>query len=73
MALGLHEAPHDPKRAEEVTIGVCGQAWDDSVVGPFEGPHTVGMLLVQNEIVAPVLEDKATTLWNYPCTRISIQ
>ena len=33
MALGVHEAPHDPKGAEEVPIGVSGQAWDDGVVG----------------------------------------
>ena len=55
MALGLHEAPHDPEGAEEVPVGVCGKAWDDGVVGPFERPHTVGMLFVQDEIVAPVL------------------
>ena len=53
MALGLHEAPHDPKGAEEVPIGVSGQAWNDGVVGPLVWGHTVGVLLIQYEVVAP--------------------
>lgn len=55
MTLGLHEAPHDPKGAEEVPIGVSCQAWDDGVVGPLMGGNTVGVLLVQYKIVASVL------------------
>ena len=55
MALGLHEAPHDPKGAEEVPVGVSRQAWDDGVVGPLMGGNTVGVLLVQYKIVASVL------------------
>lgn len=46
MALGLHEAPHDPKGAEQVPIVVCGQPRDDGVVGPLVGRHTVGMLFI---------------------------
>ena len=53
MALGLHEALHDPKGAEEVPIGVSGQAWNDGVVGPLVWGHTVGVLLIQYEVVAP--------------------
>ena len=55
MALGLHEPPHDPKGTEEIPIGVCGQAWDNRMVGPLEGRHTVGVLLIQDEVVASVL------------------
>lgn len=46
VSLGLHEPPHDPKRAEEIPIGVGGQAGDDGVVWPLVRRHTVGVLLV---------------------------
>lgn len=72
MALGLHEAPHDPKGAEEVSIGVGCQAWDDGVVGPLVGGNTVGVLLVQYEIVASVLQNKATTFWHYACCKTAM-
>lgn len=69
MALGLHEAPHDPKGAEEVPIGVGSQAGDDGVVGPLVWGHTVGVLLIQYEVVAPVLQNKAAPLWHNACCK----
>ena len=55
MALGLHEAPHDPKGAEEVPVGVGCQARDDGVVGSLVGGDTVGVFLIQYEVVTSVL------------------
>ena len=72
MALGLHEAPHDPEGAEEVPAGVGRQAWDDGVVGPLVGGNTVGVLLIQYEVVASVLQNKAASFWHYACSRPAV-
>ena len=67
VTLGLHEPPHDPKRAEEVPIGVGCQAGDDGMVRPLVWCHTVGVLLVQYEVVASVLQNKAAPFGHYAC------
>ncbi len=67
MPLGLHETPHHPKGTKEVPIGVCGKAWNDGVVGPLVRGYTIGMLLIQNEVVAPILQHKSAAFWYYAC------
>ena len=67
MALGLHESTHHPKGTEEIPIGVSGKAWDDGVIGSLMWGNTVGVFLIQDEVIAPVLQDKATALWYYTC------
>ena len=64
VTLGLLEGSHDAKSAEEVSLGVCGYAWDDGVVGPLPGPQAVGVLGIQEEVVAPVVQREAASLWD---------
>lgn len=68
MALRLLEGAHDSKGAEEVALGVSGQARDDGVVGPLPGPQAVGVLRVQDEPVAPILQSEAAALRHNACS-----
>ena len=67
MPLGLHEASHDPKGAEQLPIGIGGQPWNDGVIWALAGGQAVGVPLLQNEAVAPVLEGEATAIWHDAC------
>ena len=67
MALRLLEGAHDSEGAEQVSLWVGGQAGDDGVVGPLAWPQAVGVLWVQNEAVAPVLQREATALRHNSC------
>ena len=64
VPLGLLEGSHDAKSAEEVSLGVCCYAWDDGVVGPLPGPQAVGVLGIQEEVVAPIMQREAAPLWD---------
>ena len=68
VALRLHEAAHDAKGAVQLPIRAGRQAWDDCVVRPLAGCQAVGMRLVQDEAVAPVLQREATAVWHDACT-----
>ncbi len=70
MPLGLHETPHHPKGTEQVPIGVCSEAWNNGVVGPLVGGYTVGMLLIKDEVVAPILQHKSAAFWYYACDTV---
>ena len=67
VPLGLLEGSHDAKRAEEVSLGIRGNAWDDGVVGPLPGPQAVGVLGIQEEVVAPVVQREAAPLRDNAC------
>ena len=68
MALGLLKGAHDAKGAEQVAIGVSGDARNDGVVGPLARPQAVWVLGIQQEVVAPVVQREATALWDDACT-----
>ena len=67
VPLGLLEGSHDAKCAEEVSLGICGYAWDDGVVGPLPGPQAVWVLGIQEEVVAPVVQREAAPLRDNAC------
>ena len=68
VALGLHEGAHDTKTGEQVALWVGDHARDDGVVGPLARAQAVGVLGVQDEAVAAVLQAEAAPLrhdaWN---------
>ncbi len=68
MPLWLLEGAHDAKCAEQLPIRVCRNARDDGVVGPFARAQAVGVLGVQQEVVAPVVQREATPLWHNACS-----
>ena len=68
MALGLLKGAHDAKGAEQVAVGVSGDARNDGVVGPLARPQAVGVLGIQQEVVAPVVQREATALRDDACT-----
>jgi hypothetical protein len=59
VALWLLECAHDAKGAEEVAVGVGGDARDDGVVGPLARAQAVGVRGIQQEVVAPVVQREA--------------
>ena len=67
MPLGLLEGSHDAKRAEQVSLGIRGNAWDDGVIWPLPGSQAVGVLGIQEEVVAPIVQREATPLWDDAC------
>lgn len=67
MPLGLLEGSHDAKCAEKVSLGVCGNARDDSVIWPLPGSQAVGVLGIQEEVVAPIVQREAAPLWDNAC------
>ena len=68
VSLRLLESAHDTKCAEQVAIRVGGEARNDGVVWPFPGAQAVGVLWVQYEAVASVLESEAAALRNNACS-----
>ena len=70
VPLGLLEGSHDAKCAEKVSLGICGYAWDDGVIWPLPGSQAVGMLGIQEEVVAPVVQREAAPLWDNACMNL---
>ena len=71
VPLGLLEGSHNAKRAEKVSLGIRGYAWDDGVVGPLPRPQAVGVLGVQEEVVAPVVQREAAPLRDNACNKLT--
>ena len=69
VPLGLLEGSHDAKCAEEVSLGIRGYAWDDGVVRPLPGPQAVGVLGIQKEVVAAIVQREAAPLWDDACAK----
>ena len=68
MPLGLHEASHDPKGTKQIPVGVCGQPRNDCVIWALAGGQAVGVPLLQDEAVAPILEAEPAAIWHDACS-----
>ena len=67
VPLGLLEGAHDTEGAEQLPIGVRGDAGDDGVVGPLARAQAVGVLGVQQEVVPPVVQRETAPLRHDAC------
>ena len=67
VALGLHETAHHSKGAVQISISISRHARDNGVVRTFVWRHTVGVLLIQDEVVAPVLQGETAPLRHNAC------
>ena len=59
VTLGLHEAAHHAEAGPQAAIGTRGHGGDDGMVGALAGRQGVGMVGLQAEIVAAVLQGKS--------------